>query len=132
MATTLKLPMLFYVEDNGLGISVRSHMQTPGANIAANLASFRDLLLRDGDGTEPAEAARLLAEGVDHVRSGAGPALVRLTVPRLSSHSGPDNQKAYRAAEDIAADEARDPLPKLKRHVIATGALTEAAWTALE
>ncbi|GLC27700.1 transketolase C-terminal domain-containing protein [Roseisolibacter agri] len=132
MATTLRLPMLFYVEDNGLGISVRSHMQTPGANIAANLASFRDLFLRDGDGTEPAEAARLLAEGVDHVRSGAGPALVRLTVPRLSSHSGPDNQKAYRAAEDIAADEARDPLPKLKRHVIASGALTESDWSALE
>ena len=132
MATTLKLPMLFYVEDNGLGISVRSHMQTPGANIAANLASFRDLFLRDGDGTEPAEAARLLAEGVDHVRSGAGPALVRLTVPRLSSHSGPDNHKAYRAAEEIAADEARDPLPKLKRHVLESGALTAAEWSALE
>src|SRR5690349_2748172 len=39
MATTLSLPMLFYIEDNGLGISVRSDMQTPGANIAKNLAS---------------------------------------------------------------------------------------------
>jgi 2-oxoisovalerate dehydrogenase E1 component len=132
MATTLELPMLFYVEDNGLGISVKSHMQTPGANIAANLASFRNLFLRDGDGTDPAEASRLLVEGVDHVRAGNGPALVRLTVPRLSSHSGPDNQKAYRAAEEIAADEARDPLPKLRRHVIASGAMSDAEWTALE
>jgi 2-oxoisovalerate dehydrogenase E1 component len=132
MATTLELPMLFYVEDNGLGISVKSHMQTPGSNIAANLASFRNLFLRDGDGTDPAEAARLLAEGVDHVRAGSGPALVRLTVPRLSSHSGPDNQKAYRAAEEIAADEARDPLPKLRRHVVETGVMTDAEWSALE
>jgi 2-oxoisovalerate dehydrogenase E1 component len=132
MATTLELPMLFYVEDNGLGISVKSHMQTPGANIAENLASFKNLFLRDGDGTEPAEASRLLAEGVDHVRAGRGPALVRLTVPRLSSHSGPDNQKAYRAPEEIAADEARDPLPKLRRHVIDSGALSEAEWSALE
>jgi 2-oxoisovalerate dehydrogenase E1 component len=92
MATTLELPMLFYVEDNGLGISVRSDMQTPGANIAKNLASFRNLFIRDGDGCKPAESARLLAECVDHVRGGGGPALVRLTVPRLSSHSGPDNQ----------------------------------------
>ncbi|MGZ8379248.1 MAG: transketolase C-terminal domain-containing protein [Gemmatirosa sp.] len=132
MATTLELPMLFYVEDNGLGISVKSHMQTPGANIAANLASFRNLFLRDGDGTDPVEAARLLADGVDHVRAGRGPALVRLTVPRLSSHSGPDNQKAYRAAEEIAADEARDPLPKLRRHVTESGVMTDAAWSALE
>ena len=131
MATTLRLPMLFYVEDNGLGISVRSHMQTPGANIAANLASFRDLFLRDGDGSDPAQAARLLAEGVDHVRAGAGPALVRLTVPRLSSHSGPDNQKGYRTPAEIAADEARDPLPRLERFV-RDHVLDDAEWAALE
>src|SRR6202012_1539687 len=93
MATTLKLPMLFYIEDNGLGISVRSDMQTPGADIAKNLASFANLFIRNGDGWAPAEAARAHAECVDHVRAGQGPPLVRLPVPRLSSHSGPDNQK---------------------------------------
>ena len=65
--------MLFYIEDNGLGISVRGDMQTPGGNIARNLASFQNLLMRDGDGTDPAEAAALLAECVDHVRGGRGP-----------------------------------------------------------
>ena len=114
MATTLSLPMLFYIEDNGLGISVPGGMQTPGGNIAANLASFGNLLLRDGDGTDPVEAARLLREGVDHVRGGKGPALVHLTVPRLCSHSGPDNQRGYRTEAEIAADESRDPLPKLR------------------
>ena len=112
MATTLKLPMLFYIEDNDLGISVKGEMQTPGGNIAKNLASFTDLLVRDGDGTDPEVTARLLSECVAQVRSGAGPALVHLTVPRLSSHSGPDNQKGYRTDAEIAADQARDPLPR--------------------
>ncbi len=53
MATTLSLPMLFYIEDNGLGISVRGDMQTPGGDIARNLASFENLFIRDGDGTDP-------------------------------------------------------------------------------
>jgi 2-oxoisovalerate dehydrogenase E1 component len=131
MATTLALPMLFYIEDNGLGISVRGEMQTPGGNIAANLASFGNLLVRDGDGTDPVESARLLQEVVSHVREGAGPALVRLTVPRLTNHSGPDNQKGYRTEEEIAADWTRDPLPKLRRHVVPT-VMSEQEWDALE
>jgi 2-oxoisovalerate dehydrogenase E1 component len=131
IATTLGLPVLFYVEDNGLGISVRGDMQTPGGNIADNLASFRNLLVRDGDGTSPAEAERLLREVVGHVRSGAGPALIRLTVPRLSSHSGPDNQKGYRTDEEIAADWARDPLPKLRAHLL-PAMMSEQEWEELE
>jgi 2-oxoisovalerate dehydrogenase E1 component len=131
MATTLKLPMLFYIEDNGLGISVRSDMQTPGADIAENLASFKNLFIRNGDGCDPAEAAQLVAECVDHVRAGNGPALVRLTVPRLSSHSGPDNQKGYRDDAEIAADLARDPLPNLKAHLV-PALLSEDEWKALE
>ena len=118
IATTLKLPMLFYIEDNGLGISVRGNMQTPGGNIATNLASFGNLLVRDGDGTDSAETETLLKEVVGHVRDGHGPALVRLTVPRLANHSGPDNQKGYRTDAEIAADVARDPLPRLKRYLV--------------
>ena len=131
MATTLELPMLFYVEDNGLGISVRSDMQTPGANIAKNLGSFRNLFVRDGDGCKPAEAAKLLAECVDHVRGGAGPALIRLTVPRLSSHSGPDNHLGYRTEEEIAKDYERDPLVALKAHIV-PAILTDKEWSDLE
>jgi 2-oxoisovalerate dehydrogenase E1 component len=131
MATTLLLPMLFYVEDNGLGISVRSDMQTPGADIAENLASFKNLFIRNGDGTNPEETARLIGECVDHVRNGDGPALVRLTVPRLCSHSGPDNQRGYRTEAEIAADAERDPLPKLRAHLV-PASMSESEWAELE
>ena len=131
LATTLSLPMVFYIEDNGLGISVRGEMQTPGGNIARNLASFGNLLVRDGDGTDPAETARLLAECVEHTRAGKGPSLVHLTVPRLCSHSGPDNQRGYRTEEEIAADFTRDPLPKLKRYLVPR-TIPAAAWREME
>jgi 2-oxoisovalerate dehydrogenase E1 component len=131
MATTLKLPMLFYVEDNGLGISVKGEMQTPGGNIAENLGSFANLFIRDGDGTNPGESAALIAECVDHVRSGEGPALIRLAVPRLCSHSGPDNQRGYRTEREIADDEKRDPLPRLKSHLV-PDILSAAEWREVE
>ncbi|MCC6317608.1 MAG: pyruvate dehydrogenase [Gemmatimonadaceae bacterium] len=131
IATTLELPMLFYIEDNDLGISVRGDMQTPGGNIARNLASFANLFVRDGDGTDPHQSALLLAECVEHVREGRGPALVRLTVPRLSSHSGPDNQKGYRSDAEIAGDWARDPLPRLKNYLV-PAFMAASEWSALE
>lgn len=131
IATTLNLPMLFYIEDNGLGISVRGDLQTPGGDITRNLALFVNLFVRNGDGTDPAASAALLAECVAHVRSGRGPAFVRLTVPRLCSHSGPDNQKGYRTDAEIAADEKRDPMPRLKRFLVPVH-LSQGEWTNLE
>jgi 2-oxoisovalerate dehydrogenase E1 component len=56
IATTQQLPLLIYIEDNGYGISVPSQYQTPGRNIAANLASFAGLTIFNGDGTDPDEA----------------------------------------------------------------------------
>src|ERR1700751_2308857 len=48
IATTLQLPMLFYIDDNGFGISVPARLQTPGGNIPANLAAFGGLTRFEG------------------------------------------------------------------------------------
>jgi len=130
IATTQQLPLLIYVEDNGYGISVPSEYQTPGKNIAANLASFSGLRIFNGDGTDPVEAARLVDEAVGHVRQRQKPALLRLTVPRLEGHSFQDTQ-AYKTEAEIAAEWARDPLPKLKAHA-AEHQIGEAQWADLE
>jgi len=129
MATTLKLPMLFYIEDNGYGISVPASFQTPGGNVVKNLASFGNLELLDGDGTDPQETARLVGEAVGAVRGGNGPVLLRLDVPRLSGHSGQDTQ-SYKSAERLAQERARDPLPKLERFLVSRQ-MSQAQWDAL-
>ena len=117
LATTLRLPMLFYVEDNGYGISVTSELQTPGGNIAANLASFANLTIFDGDGTDPMEASALVDRAVSQVRADSGPVLLRLTVPRLCGHSGQDTQ-AYKSAAVVALEQARDPLKRLQSALV--------------
>ena len=87
--------------------------QTPGRDIAANLASFSGLTIFNGDGTDPEDAARLIDEAVGHVRGQRAPALLRLTVPRLEGHSFQDTQ-TYKSEDEIEAEWARDPLPKLR------------------
>jgi 2-oxoisovalerate dehydrogenase E1 component len=130
IATTQQLPMLFSIEDNGYGISVPSTFQTPGGDIARNLASFGNLRIVAGDGTEPAEAARLIAEAVEHVRSRQGPCLLRLRVPRLQGHSYQDTQ-AYKVPDFVAEEWSRDPLPKLKSYLL--GSVLDAdEWDRIE
>lgn len=130
IATTQQLPLLFYVEDNGYGISVTSDYQTPGRDIAANLASFSGLTIFNGDGTDPVEASRLIQEAVAHVRTEQAPALLRLIVPRLEGHSFQDTQ-TYKSQAEIEAEWARDPLPKLKAHC-AKRQIGEEIWADLE
>jgi 2-oxoisovalerate dehydrogenase E1 component len=130
IATTQKLPMLFFIEDNGYGISVKSDLQTPGGSIAANLASFRNLTILEGDSRDPRATAAVMQRAVDAVRAGGGPVLLRILVPRLSGHSGQDTQ-TYKTPEEIAAERARDPLTHLRAQLVPT-VLSEAQWAALE
>ncbi len=130
MATTLQLPILFFIEDNGFGISVRSDLQTPGRNIAANLAAFKGLTIHDGDGSDPSEAADLIQKSVEQVRGRKGPVLLRLRVPRLQGHSAQDTQ-AYKSEEEVAEEWSRDPLPKLKSYLVPER-MSEAEWDAIK
>jgi 2-oxoisovalerate dehydrogenase E1 component len=117
IATTLQLPLLFYIEDNGYGISVPAQLQTPGGNVAKNLAAFSGLTILEGDGCDPEAAARLTQQAVASVRERRAPLLLRLTVPRLSGHSGQDTQ-AYKSAETLRGERARDPLVRLKDYLV--------------
>jgi 2-oxoisovalerate dehydrogenase E1 component len=130
IVTTLSLPYLFFIEDNGFGISVPGMFQTPGANIARNLQCFNNLITLDGDGADPTDASTQIAAAVSHARGGQ-PCLLRLSVPRLAGHSFVDNQ-AYKSPELRQQEEARDPLPRLYRFMIDTGIMSVDEWIALE
>jgi 2-oxoisovalerate dehydrogenase E1 component len=113
IATTLNLSMLFYIEDNSYGISVPSHFQTPGGDIAANLAAFKNLKIFEGEGHDPLNAHDTISQALAYVRT-TGPALLRMRVPRLGGHTFIDDQ-AYKSAELRADEAARDPLLHLRK-----------------
>lgn len=117
IATTLELPMLFFIEDNGFGISVPSAMQTPGGDISENLASFKNLHIISGSGTDPGESSRLIKDAVDYVRAGKGACLIRLDVPRLTGHTFGEDQSAYKSRKQLAEEKKRDPLLAMRTHL---------------
>jgi 2-oxoisovalerate dehydrogenase E1 component len=130
IATTRKLPLLFFLEDNGFGLTVPSTVQTPGGNIAKNLASFTDLRFFHGDTAKPAETAQVMADAVQYVREGKGAAFLRLVMPRLNGHSGQDTQ-TYKSLELLEAERLKDPLLHL-RSLLVPSLIPEAEWKTME
>ena len=131
IATTQQLPQLFYIEDNGYGISVPSDFQTPGGDISKNLASFQGLTIFSGDGTNPEQTAELVSKAHNVVRNERKPVLLRLTVPRLNGHSAQDTQ-TYKSKQRIAFENQHDPLPKLKKYLLNKSILSAEKWEELE
>jgi 2-oxoisovalerate dehydrogenase E1 component len=130
IATTLQLPMLFFIEDNQFGISVPASLQTPGGDIAVNLASFKGLHVLTGNGSQPEESWQVIQEGVLHVRSGKGPCLLRMRVPRLEGHTFIDDQ-SYKSADLRAQEAEQDPITQVKAYLL-SGYLTPLEWKDLE
>lgn len=100
------LPLLVVVEDNGLGISVR----TPPGWLDATLGGRPGPTYLSDDGTDPAALLRTTREAAELVRRERRPVVLHLRTVRLMGHAGSDVEMAYRTAAEIQADEARDPV----------------------
>ena len=131
-ACNLKLPVLFVVEDNEYAISVPVEVQTAGGSVSRLLTGFPDLKIVECDGTDLVDSHRAAGEVVRWCRERRGPALLHAHTIRPYSHSGSDDESAYRTPAERAAQDRRDPLRKARRMLVETGAATPAELDRLE
>jgi len=128
----LKLPILFVVEDNEYAISVPVEVQTAGGNVSRLLTGFPDLKIVECDGTDLMESHRAAREVVDWCRQRKGPALLHAHTTRPYSHSGSDDETAYRTPAERAAQDRRDPIRRARRLLTRTGVATSAELDRME
>jgi 2-oxoisovalerate dehydrogenase E1 component len=131
-ASSLRLPVLFVVEDNGYAISVPVEVNTPGGNISRLVANFPNFFFAEVDGTDPVASYAAFTQAVKHCRSGKGPAFVHGHVIRQYAHSFSDDEPLYRSEAERKRDAALDPLPKLQMRLLREGILDPAAINRLE
>jgi 2-oxoisovalerate dehydrogenase E1 component len=109
-ACTLKLPVVFVVEDNGYAISVPVEVNTPGGSISKLVRSYPGLFIAETDGCDFLASYDALKYAFAYARDRKGPSLVHAHVIRSYSHSLSDDEKLYRSEEERKKDRDRDPL----------------------
>src|SRR5271169_822477 len=109
-ASTLKLPVVFVVEDNGYAISVPVEVQTPGGSISKLVRSYPGLFVAETDGCDFLASYDALRYAFAYARDRKGPSLVHAHVIRPYSHSLSDDEKLYRPETERRKDKDRDPL----------------------
>lgn len=132
IASNLKLPVVFAIEDNGYAISVPVEVNTPGGNISRVLSGFPNFHFAEVDGTDPIASYHAFRDAVAYCRAGKGPALVHGHVIRPYSHSLSDDERLYRPESEREADSLRDPLTKMQVYLLREGILDEAGINKLE
>lgn len=115
----LPMPILFVCEDNETGISVR----TPSGWIAESYGNQAHLAYFAAEG-EIDEIWDVAEAAVHHVRATRTPAFLHLRTIRLWGHAGSDAEHVYRTPAEIGETEAADPILRLARRLVATGAAT--------
>lgn len=122
-----KLPVIFVVEDNRIAISTSTTRTNP---IALGVLNKEEWHRVDGSDIEAVSAAA--KEAIDHARAGHGPGFIWCDVERFSNHSSADDQRMYRAADELDSMHERDPIAVFQRSMIEDGLLTEDSAQALE
>jgi 2-oxoisovalerate dehydrogenase E1 component len=125
-ACTLKVPVVYLIEDNGYAISVPVEVQTAGGDISKLVASFPGLFVQSIDGTDFVGSYKAMTAAVQYARARKGPALVHAKVIRPYSHSLSDDEKLYKTADERAAEAKRDPITRLAALIVSDGIATEA------
>src|SRR5262245_41416286 len=130
MASLWKLPVVFLCQNNGYGECTKYEKATSVANIAERAASYnmRGVTV---DGNDAEAMWRASREAVERARAGEGPTLLEAKTFRFMGHYFGD-PGAYIPKEEYQAALARDPMPRCRAAVIASGAATEQQLEALQ
>jgi len=119
-AGVFRAPTVFLCNNNQWAISVPVSKQTASATLAekANAYGFDGVRV---DGMDALAVYRATREAARRAKDGLGPTLVEAVTYRIGPHSSSDDPSRYRDEAEVAAWQARDPLPRFRKYLAHSG-----------
>ncbi|WP_110927497.1 thiamine pyrophosphate-dependent dehydrogenase E1 component subunit alpha [Bacillus massiliglaciei] len=104
-----KLPVIFMCENNKYAISVPLSKQLACENVSDRAVGY-GMPGITVDGNDPLAVYAAVKEAADRARRGEGPSLIETVSYRLTPHSSDDDDRSYRAPDEVAEAKTKDAI----------------------
>ncbi|MFX0113721.1 MAG: thiamine pyrophosphate-dependent dehydrogenase E1 component subunit alpha [Candidatus Hodarchaeota archaeon] len=131
LASLWKLPVVFVCENNLYAISVSVERSTSVKDIADRASAYA----MPGfaiDGNDVIEVYKTAHTAVERARRGEGPTLIECKTYRWHGHYFGDPGTAYRTKEEVEAWKKKDPIVRLKKHLLERAIANEEELSKIE
>ena len=115
-----RLPVIFFVENNGYAISESNEKEMAVANVADRARGY-GIQSAVVDGMDCIAVYQNVRPAVDQARRGGGPYLIEAKCYRLWAHSSDDDDSRYRPKAELEEWTKKDPLKLFRDRVEADG-----------
>jgi pyruvate dehydrogenase E1 component alpha subunit/2-oxoisovalerate dehydrogenase E1 component alpha subunit len=126
-----RVPCVIVCQNNSWSISVPAEKQTASRTIAVKARAYGMPGVRV-DGNDFLALVRVLSEAATRARAGAGPTFVEAVTYRMGGHSTSDDPTRYRSQAEVDAWARKDPVARLRAHLVARALLTDESDAAME
>ncbi len=133
MASAWQVPVVFLCENNSYGVTTAFSRVSRVPDVATRAVAY-GIPGEIVDGQDALAVHATVQNAAQRARDGAGPTLIEAKTYRYPHHSeGPlYNNITYRDPAELAAWQARDPLPLFARHLQETGIANAALLADIE
>lgn len=130
-AGVFRAPCVLICQNNHWAISVPAARQTASQTFAVKGRAY-GVPSRRVDGNDFFALYASVSEAASRARAGEGATFIESVTYRIGAHSSSDDPTRYRSQEEVDLWLTRDPLLRLRRHLVLVDGWTDAKEAALE
>ncbi|WP_394828477.1 thiamine pyrophosphate-dependent dehydrogenase E1 component subunit alpha [Pendulispora albinea] len=119
-AARYRVPAVLVCQNNHWSISVPTERQTASRTIAIKGRAYGIPAVRI-DGNDLLAVYTVVREASERARAGEGPTFIEALTYRIGAHSTSDDPTRYRSDAEVEAWKKKDPLDRLRRHLVHLG-----------
>ncbi|MEZ4300759.1 MAG: thiamine pyrophosphate-dependent dehydrogenase E1 component subunit alpha [Polyangiaceae bacterium] len=130
-AGVFQVPCVLMCQNNHWAISVPTSRQTASQTFAVKGRAYGVPSVRV-DGNDVLAVYAAVTQAATRARSGGGPTFLECLTYRIGAHSTSDDPSRYRAQDEVDAWMKKDPVARLRRHLVLRGLIDDERDQAME